>query len=139
MNSKIVGGSVGVVMIGGGALIAWGGLTGTLAAILAAMFAPAQLKPVSGVIGTDVPPTLVPSPRPRTGYGQLPSGESGSGSGGSGTGIGGGPNPPAIENPPGEGEVVPPDAVPPGPLPAQLPPGDIPGDIPFEIPALPLP
>lgn len=38
-----VGGAVGIILVPLGGLIAWGGLTGNLAAILAALFDPSQL------------------------------------------------------------------------------------------------
>lgn len=115
MNRKVVGGSVGVVMIAGGALIAWGGLTGTLAAILAAFFAPSQLVRISGATSTDIPPALTPPPSEGASPGQA----------GGGSQIG--PGTPSGSSPPAEI---------PGPLPPSLPGGDVPALPPFDIPAL---
>ena len=62
MNTgRVVGGGVGVVLIGGGILTFWGGLSGNLAAILAALFAPNQLIPTPGSSSKSAP--VVPPPK----------------------------------------------------------------------------
>ena len=54
---------MGVILIPFGLLIAWGGIGGNLAAILAAMFAPNQLVVVSGTTMPLIPPPAkVPDP-----------------------------------------------------------------------------
>ena len=67
MNTgRVVGGGVGVVLIGGGILTFWGGLSGNLAAILAALFAPNQLIPTPGSSSKSAPviPPSAPEPAP---------------------------------------------------------------------------
>ncbi len=50
--SRLSGGAVGLVLIPLGALVLWGGLTGNLAAILAALFAQNQLVPAGSNAST---------------------------------------------------------------------------------------
>ena len=55
-----------MVLIGGGILTFWGGLSGNLAAILAALFAPNQLIPTPGSSSKSAPvvPPSAPEPAP---------------------------------------------------------------------------
>lgn len=118
MNRKVVGGSVGIVMIGGGLIVAWGGISGYLASMLAALFAPSQLVRITSK-NVDAAPTFGVKPADA---GTPP------------TQLGNGGHVPQIEDLPGQGEIVPPEQLNPGT--PTVTPGELPSGIGELIPGL---
>jgi hypothetical protein len=82
--------AVGLGLVGTGAVLAFGGVTGRLAAMLAALFYPSALVPASG---GNITPLIVP---PET----TPPADSGGGAGGGGGGTPPATPPPAVGTPP---------------------------------------
>lgn len=61
-TKELASAGAAILAIPAGALVVWGGISGNLAAILAAFFAPSQLQKVQGLKGVDIPPPFLVPP-----------------------------------------------------------------------------